>query len=82
MEPESNKRTEELDMLIAEQKEILKKSKNAFREVIETTAHTRKIYQELEKNISKFIRNGRRETLQDVAITLLALAMITHIIFT
>ena len=82
MEPESNKRTEELDMLIAEQKEILKKSKNAIREVIETTAYTRKIYRELERNISKLIRNGRRETLQDVAITLLALAMITHIVFT
>ena len=82
MEPESNKRTEELDMLIAEQKEILKKSKNAIREVIETKAHTRKIYRELERNPPKLIRNGRRETLQDVAITLLALAMITHIVFT
>lgn len=82
METKNDKRTEELDLLIAEQREILKKSKNAIREVIETTAHDREIYRELEKNISKLIRNGRRETFQDVAIILLAIAMITHIIFT
>lgn len=79
---ESDKRTEELDMLIAEQKETLRKSKDAIRGVVEATAHGREIYRELEKSISRLRRNGRRETLQDVAITLLALAMIAHIVLT